>query len=315
MSSRSTSLLSGSPTAHRSRQGTSTALERLAGFIVLGGSTRPNPLAVSTNRAPLDLPVKPGRRLIDLWGDQARTLADAIGRASLSVRVRLAQSTPDVPSPGESGPIQWFIERDSLDYRGTAGVLHDICRGYSDDDVVLVASAAQILVEPLSELALELASFDSDVSLLAHADGTPSGLMLVRCGCLRDIPEIGYIDFKEMALPDIATRHRVEVLNRQRSTSLPMRTVEDYLRSLRTYHLGLNGSEHDTTPFVETWQSTFALVEDGAVVDPSCLLHDSVVLRGGRVESGAVLVRCVVRSRGVVRRRPTLVDRVVSTVV
>ena len=62
----------------------------------------------------------------------------------------------------------------------------------------------------------------------------------------------------------------------------------------------------------EDWKPTFALCEAGAVVDPSARLHDSVVLRGGRVEYGAVLVRSVVCPGGVVRRERTAVDQFVT---
>jgi ADP-glucose pyrophosphorylase len=59
--------------------------------------------------------------------------------------------------------------------------------------------------------------------------------------------------------------------------------------------------------------SLFQIVEDGAVVDPESRLHDSVVLRGGRVEGESVLFRSIVGPQGVVRQK-TLVGRIISGV-
>ena len=67
-----------------------------------------------------------------------------------------------------------------------------------------VSSAQHILVEPLGVLAHRLAEAGGEINLMSHGGGTPSGLMLVRCGCLRSIPSVGFIDFKEQALPLIA---------------------------------------------------------------------------------------------------------------
>ncbi len=54
----------------------------------------------------------------------------------------------------------------------------------------------------------------------------------------------------------------------------------------------------------------FAIVEAGAVVDPRAHVHDAIVLKGGMVESGAVVVRSIVcpnrdRQKGSPRGGPT----------
>jgi hypothetical protein len=51
---------------------------------------------------------------------------------------------------------------------------------------------------------------------------------------------------------------------------------------------------------VEDWMCTFKLTEDGAAVDSSARLHDSVVLSGGRVGSRSSVVRSLVGPGGVV---------------
>jgi mannose-1-phosphate guanylyltransferase len=125
------------------------------------------------------------------------------------------------------------------------------------------------------------------------------------------IPSIGYVDLKEQALPLIARKHRVQVIPRARPLALPLRTRADYIRALRWYHRSPR-VEPTTDPFEEDWRPVFALCEQGADVDPSARLHDSVVLAGGRVERGAMVVRSVVCAGGVVERNQTVVDRVVT---
>ena len=92
------------------------------------------------------------------------------------------------------------VERDLSEYRGTGGVLRDLTAEYDDDDLILVANAAQVLLEPLPIIAAELYGKKADVAVVAHEDGTPSGLMLIRCKALRQIAATGFVDMKGQAL-------------------------------------------------------------------------------------------------------------------
>jgi hypothetical protein len=178
---------------------------------------------------------------------------------------------------------------------------------YHDDDLILVANAAQILLDPLVSLAASLDQKRGDITVISHRDGTPSGMMLVSCKTLRLIPSTGFVDMKEQAMPLIAQSYAVEVVHRRRPTGLPIRSVVDYLTALRFYHMRKAGKVL-ADPLAEDWQPAFAIIEDGAVIDPSARVHDSVILRGGVVESGATLVRSVVCPSAIVRKDRTIVD-------
>jgi hypothetical protein len=128
------------------------------------------------------------------------------------------------------------------------------------------------------------------------------------------IPDTGFIDMKEQAMPLIAQKYAVEVLHRRRPTGLPVRSVDDYITALRFYHMRRAGRMTLADPLAEDWQPSFGIVEEGAVVDPTARVHDSVVLRGGVVESGSVLVRSFVCPSGLVRKDRTLVDEFVKPV-
>jgi hypothetical protein len=135
--------------------------------------------------------------------------------------------------------------------------------------------------------------------------------MLVSCKTLRLIPTSGYVDMKEQALPSIAARYEVTVMHRRRPTGLPVRSLADYTMALRHYHRRRMGKPAVSDPLAEDWLPAFAIVEDGARVDPRAHVHDSVVLKGGIVEAGAVVVRSVVCPGGVVRKDRTAVDQFV----
>jgi hypothetical protein len=207
-------------------------------------------------------------------------------------------------APSNSVVVQF--ERDPSEWRGTGGVLRDISSEYDDDHLLLVANAGQFLLRPLVELVGALDSLQSDVALLAHRNGTPSTLMLIRCGCLKSLPEIGYIDMKEQALPQLGMKYDVRVSTLDQTATLGLRTAKSYLSGLRVMH-----SRQASQP-VEEWRSAFHLVEGGASVDASARLHDAVVLTGGVVAPGAIVVRSVVCAGATVPRNAVMVQKLVT---
>ena len=287
-------------------------LSRLRALVLLGGSVRPTALGLATGRSVLDLPLDENGSVFNGWLDHAAELSTAIGLKQLPVRVMVNQRSPE-PASAESRHYGRFrVERDLSEYRGTGGVLHDLAKEYDDDDLILVGNAAQILFEPLTAIAEALERAGGDVTVVSHEDGTPSGLMLVACKTLRQISEDGYVDMKEQALPQIADRYDVRVLERRRPTGVPIRTLEDYIQALRYHHRRKAGKRTVIDPLSEDWNPTFALVEPGAQVDPTARVHDSVVLKDAVVEAGTVLVRSVVCSAAYLRRDRTAVETFVT---
>jgi N-acetylglucosaminyldiphosphoundecaprenol N-acetyl-beta-D-mannosaminyltransferase len=292
--------------------GPRNALSRLRALVLLGGSVRPTALGLATGRSVLDLPLDENGSVFNGWLDQAAELCDSLGLGELPVRVMVNQRSPEPASAEPRHYGRFRVERDLSEYRGTGGVLHDMAKDYGDDDLILVANAAQVLLDPLTSVAEALDRTGGDVTVVSHEDGTPSGIMLVACKTLRDIPEQGYVDMKEQALPQIAARFDVRVLARRRPTGLPIRTLEDYVEALRYHHRRKAGKRGVIDPLSEDWNPTFALVEVGAQVDPTARIHDSVVLKDAVVEAGAVLVRSVVCSAAYLRRDRTAVETLVT---
>jgi N-acetylglucosaminyldiphosphoundecaprenol N-acetyl-beta-D-mannosaminyltransferase len=287
-------------------------LRKLRAVVLLAGAVRPMAIATETGRSILDLPLDTDKTFLKQWVEHTEALARVAGLPGLGIRAMVNGHSPD-PIGAVSAAHLVRVERDFGEYRGTGGLLRDLAREYDDEDLILVANAFQLLIDPLADVARAVARLGGDVGLVSHHDGTPSGIMLIRCKTLRLISEAGYVDMKEQALPQIASRYEVSVLHRRRPTGLPVRTLGDYVGALRTYHRRKSGRAAITTdPLAEDWRPTFSVVEEGASVDPLASVHDSVVLRGARLEAGAVAVRSVVCPRGIVRRDVPAVDQFVT---
>jgi hypothetical protein len=279
-------------------------LDGLQALVLLGGAMRSSPLSEATRRSPLDLPIDETHSIMDLWQAHAIVLAAHLERDHLPVRVI---TNGIAPMPSNEEAISLSIERDPSEMRGTGGVLHDIAQDYPDESFIVVANAAQIFYDALPNLLTNLSATHADVALVANDDGAASSLFLARCGSLRVIPRIGYVDMKEQALPLIARESVVKVIHRPHATGLPVRTLKDYIRALRRYHR--RGPLKNA--FEENWSPLFSIIESGAHVDATAQLHDSVVLSGGVVEAGALVARSVVCSGGVVKKNQFVLDRLV----
>ncbi|MEM9881638.1 MAG: hypothetical protein AAF800_01825 [Planctomycetota bacterium] len=289
---------------------------RLAGLravVMLAGSVRANQLRKSTGRSALELPVGDNRTVLDCWREQLVTMAEQLGMDRLPVRVIVDRASGMVPGESGYGPLSLSIEHEPGAFRGTGGLLSDLAAGYRDDDLVMVGHASQLLFEPLAELAGAMADAGADVSLVCSRDGTPAGLMLVRCGALRKINPVGFVDLNEQALPAIARDHDVRVVRYDQPISRSLRTRAGYLETLGAFHRRHAGAGADAASRPEEdWHKTFGVVEPGARVHATAVVHDSVVLGGAVVEAGAVLVRCVVCPDAVVGRDVSAMDRVVG---
>lgn len=286
-------------------------LTRLRAIVLLGGSVRASALVSATSRSVLDLPLDEKGTILNHWLRHADEIARWAALERLPVRVMVNQTAMEPRSAEVRHYGSFCVERDLSDYRGTGGVLHDVAADYDDDDLILVANAAQVLLDPLPALAAALHRKGGDVAVVSHDDGTPSGIMLLACKALRPVAASGFVDMKEQALPLIASKYDVRVLHRRRPTGLPIRSLSDYIQALRLHHLRKSGRPGPLDPLAEDWSPTFSLIEQGAVVDASARVHDATVLCGARVDAGAVVVRSVICAGAVVGRDRTAVDQLV----
>ena len=287
-------------------------LDRLAAVVLLSGSVRPTRLSGSLGLALPELPVDDQQTVLDVWRQQVNGLAHHLHRTSLPVRVVFDRATLLPAPPSGNGHAAFQMESDPRDYRGTGGVLRDIAAQYKPSDYLLAGNGAQLMMRSLAEVAEALASLEADVAVVSHRDGTPTGIMLLRCGALAAIPATGFVDMKEQALPRIAQQFRVKVAHFQTATALPTRTLTQYIHALRLFHQQRADPTAVHDPFAENIEPTFSIVQKGADVDATARIHDSVVMSGARVEAGAILVRSLVCRGAVIRRNQHVVDRLVA---
>lgn len=281
-------------------------------MVLLAGAVRTTALSAAVRRSVLDLPTSEDGSVLNRWHHEAITLAKSLSVDHLPMRVMINPGASQPRIQPSQNDVDITIEQDSAEYRGTAGVLRDVAANYDDDDFLLVVNGAQVTLDRLSDLNATMAATSADLSLLTHTDGTPGGVMRIRCGVLRSISAIGFVDLKEQALPRIAQQHDVRVINLPELSGLPIRILSDYIEAIRWLHRRGAGEKRAVDPFAEAWQSTFGIVEPGAIVEEGVRIHDSVVLNGGRVQRGAVLVQSVVCPGGVVRRNQVVTDQLVE---
>ena len=211
-------------------------------MVLLGGSIRPNPFGETLRRSLLDLPLDRGS-ILESWMGQAREVAQLANVERLPVRLMIdgrAIRPWTAAADRDSGALQ--IQDDFAAFRGTGGILRDLAHDYPENGLLLVANAAQILLEPLTALVAAMKNAGGDVGLVTHADGTPSGVMLLPTAALALIPPSGFVDLKEQGMPLIAAQFDVRVVRRERPAGLPVRSAADYLAAPREYH----GRRHTT---------------------------------------------------------------------
>jgi hypothetical protein len=280
--------------------------------ILLAGKVRATPLSSAVDRALVDLPVTAGGSLMDLWQQQLDCLAEHLGMDELPVRVMVdhASQLPNIRC-GDRARI--VVQRDPHQFRGTGGVLKDVTAGHHPDDRILVAQAAQLLVTPLSRLFDQLWHTGGDVTVVAQADGFPSGTMLVRRAVTELIANVGFVDLKEQALPRIAGQFKVEVTCLDEPAAFPIRTLADYIHALRIEALRRrNGENARHDPYEESWRTSFTIIEQEARVSPRARVHDSVILAGAEVGPEAVIVNSVIGPGAQVPARRQVLDEVVG---
>jgi hypothetical protein len=277
----------------------------VAELVVLCGRAAPTPLESATGRSSLTLPVteqEAGRPIdgVDLWLRGERLVRDRIVFAG------------DATVLGDRPAGKALAMNDLAEHRGTAGVLKDVVDASGDPERwILVAEGLRVVPPDWADRSdwLLQGHPDSDGLLARGADGQFLGLMLIRARCLEEVPDVGYVDLKEQALPRIAQRADLRVVTAPPGwQSHPVRSLDGYTAAIDDLAVKECEPEGDLTRIGDAgspsspegagsgrgWRGR--VVEPGGLVDQSSGLYASSVLRGGQVGARCLLVRCVVCS-------------------
>jgi hypothetical protein len=263
---------------------------RVAGLVLLAGGVRQSPFFSAIGRSPLDLPVAAGVTVLDLWERQADQLADALGVPELRCRLVVGSNSH---VPRRRGHSRVTVETDPAQLRGTGGLLRDLSLAYEPDDYLIVGAAMQLPLGSFDQFVVDSMEQQVDVSILQDLSGTPPSLFVIACRALRMLPDRGFVDLKEQALPLISRTHRVQVVSRPERLGVPVRTAASYLSAIRAF-ARLAAGDGEETPFRERWRSEFEIAEPRAVVHRTARLHNAVVLEGATLGRQAVLADSIV---------------------
>lgn len=269
------------------------SLDRFAACLLLDGSARSRSFLSAIDRSGFDLPLDNASTIIGVWIRELEMVASKLGWESLPVQMVVDEITPLPQSYEPSGSLVIGGEVDPYAWRGSGGVLRDITQRYRKDQYVLVIAGVQIPLVSLAEVLEQMANFDADVVIVAEDDGSSVGISLIRCGCLRDISPIGFVDFKEQALARIAQKNVVRVLNVPVGSFMPIRSRESYIAALRAWSKR-ERSHADSDFRSERYEPSFSIVEQGAIVGDGTEILDSVILAGATVDHGACVVESIV---------------------
>jgi hypothetical protein len=288
--------------------------QSIRSMFVLYGSVRSTPLARRVDRCLLDLPLVNGT-VSTHHLKNAQACANRFGLDQFEMRVLVDTDSRRPEDQGEYEGVRCVIQQDASPIRGVAGVLSDATREMDDDDYIIVSSGAQVYLESLDDLVHAMAKKEADVSFVSSKDGAPVGVWLIRCGVLKSVKSIGYVDLKEQSLEAWKVDHKVCVVERNRPYTHPARSLTEYLSAIRAVAAGFgSGTTIDEDPYREDWESTFSIIEADATVAEDVIMHDSVALGGSTVGKGAVVVRSVLCPGSIVAPGARVTDRVLTGV-
>lgn len=200
--------------------------------------------------------------------------------------------------------VQLEPSADPAEYRGTAGVLRDHLpdRMSPEDRIFVVYSTEVFCPGALKSLALEMASCQADVVLARDTQNRPIGVMLVGVRCLERVPRVGYVDFREQLLPELARELEVRVVTSRDAVHEPpvpwLYDKETYLRAVESRRSPLPTSG---------WEP---LIGGEAAIGSGAEVQSSVVLGRAKIGKDAVVARSVIDNGAVVGAGEVVVDEV-----
>ncbi len=289
-------------------------LQSIRSMIVLYGSVRTTSLSRKIDRSILDLPLVSGTITTHHLAN-AKACARRFDLKDFEMRVLVdTESLPPKEYAAVEG-VKYVVQQDASPIRGVAGVLSDATKNMGDDEYIIVSSGAQIYLESLDDLVHAMAKKEADVAFVSSVEGAPVGVWLIRCGVLKSIKSIGYVDLKEQSLEEWKQLHKVCVVERSRAYTHPTRSLMEYLSAIRSAAAGFgSGSTIDEDPYREDWESAFSIIEPDAKVADGALLHNSIALAGSTVGKDAVVVRSVICAGAVVAPGARVCDKVLTGV-
>lgn len=278
--------------------------------VLMAGGFSPPPVSAATGQSALDLYATTDQTLCDRWMAAIEAL-----RPVIEISGVLCACGGASPSPRCAGGRVQLIP-DQSEYRGPAGALRDAVERLPASPLVLALEAARICRLDLCEVVRAHMARDADVTVVAHADGSPAGVYLLRRDSLDLVPPKGFMDLKEQWLGKVIQRGLHTLVHRIPSNGCArVRTRAEYLRAVLPWGSCAvsEAAEAQHEPRVlRTARVSRSLVCNDAQIMPGAVCVDSVVLPGAVIEPGALVARSVIAPQERVLGGMEIVDAVLG---
>ncbi len=286
----------------------------LRAAVVLAGGLRPSPLVEAAGRSVLDLYLTQKSTVLDVLVRQLSSLP-AWDDSPLSIRVAHNSRVP-APWP-ETQAVNVRFEQDPQPYRGPAGLVADLCAGYAEHEHVLVVEAGRVLTCDIEAMWHDHLANGADVTVGCNEDQSPAGVYITRCGALRGISPIGFVDIKEQWLACAREQGlRVRVHEFSSPGSIPLRTRADFLVAARYLDNQFgpgSGLSTDRLNRDADGRSQLRVIGHGVAVGPNVRINNAVIMPGAVIGGGALIEQSVVCPGAVIEPKVRVVNAVVST--
>lgn len=293
----------------------SQVCERLNAAVLLGGGLSPSPLGGATGCSVLDLLIAPRETVLDRWLQRLGRL-NGLAVEGLPVIVAAGGSAPAPKIVASDSRRRFELVLHDREYRGAAGVLHDVTHDFDAASLLLVTEAARCPDFDIGEVVAHHLAERHAVTVAVNADGSPAGIYLLTRHLLGLVQSEGYMDLKEQWLGKvIAARHKVGVYRIADGWCRPLRTREQLLAAARASAAdgrAADGVQHFSSDPGAISSGTFQCVSPEANVAADAVVIDSIIMPGARVGRACVVARSIVCAGASVADGEVLVDSVRS---
>ena len=272
--------------------------------VIMAGGIRPSPLRRAIGGPALALPIAPDEPLLAWW---LQALHDE-GCREVHVIVSDHEDAErlDALVASEHRSMRVEVQVEAGRWRGTGGLLHDVTAIWGTTGPVLAVEGACLPPPHLHDM---FSAARDDVARIAITpDRCPVGLTWLSPDALAAVPPIGFCDLKEQLLPLLYEQGRGARAVIFDDPGPRLRDRASYIEAVRRHAPAVADVDERAA-----WVVGACLIDASAKIDPSAVVHDSVILEGARIGANAIVSRSVIAPNAVVDAEQEVRSQIVTT--
>jgi hypothetical protein len=272
--------------------------QRIDACVIFAGGLRASPLQAMSPVSVLDLMLTQRGTVLECI--LARIAENRDAHPLLPVSVVWGPPVPEPSKPVIPAGLEVRITREPSQWRGSAGLLLDLCAPFASDATILVIEGSRWLGASLGPLLADHARRDALVTVACTPDLCPAGVYTMRRSALDLVPRIGYLDLKEQLFSKlVGTRGRVHIHTLQPPGAMPLRTLDQFLAA--------SFAAAGVSPGASIISPSARIASDATVVG-------SVIMDSAQVQSRAIVARSIILKGAAVNNDEEVVDALVGPV-